>query len=470
MTDPREAVRPFAFQPRVAYGGSSSATGAQSSTSLFSPQTYVLALDGTNTRYAASTYVLSTLAWYVYGSPVVQAARTLWERLGWSERDQRSRPVMRRDIGDIKGEAESDAHTFRVPLIVRAVGSGAGYYLVRGIAATSSSFPGYDTELFAACCQDHLVIAFRGTETQGPLTDLYNDFDGDTDPVPFLTTSGSLLPSDFNSSVPRAHQGFLDQYNAVSTDIERLLTDSLAGVWGRSDTPRVYITGHSLGGALASLCAMHLRAWSLATGRDLAISCTSFAQPRIATRGLADWVSHPTTRERLQIFAIRNFYDVVPMVPTSGPYPLLGPLDLSWTGYIPDFFNTLSTDNAYQHVGVRSTFNNPVFPSYIHRAHEEWTEWRTDSEYASEILFNAPAALPNHSMALYMFYASEELAGACGRLAGPSLNDRRWYRGGRGRPSAAALGTPARIAQIHPNEWNRFLDLFTDNAGAHGAH
>lgn len=66
--------------------------------------------------------------------------------------------------------------------MLRRATTGGGYYLVRPIAAIGPWIDAYDTELFAACCGDHLVISFRVTEMSGPLTDLPTDLDGDTNP------------------------------------------------------------------------------------------------------------------------------------------------------------------------------------------------------------------------------------------------------------------------------------------------
>lgn len=53
------------------------------------------------------------------------------------------------------------------------------------------------------------------------------------------------------------HSGFLSAYDAVRPQVFTLLdliTGSMPGVW------RVWVTGHSLGGALATLCAYELAA------------------------------------------------------------------------------------------------------------------------------------------------------------------------------------------------------------------
>ncbi len=94
MTSTRESTRGFATHDRVAYGGIVDGTGDQSMSTLFSEQTYVLALDGSSERCATTTYNLAVLAWYVYGTPIDQAARTTWGRLGWDAARGRSSPVV----------------------------------------------------------------------------------------------------------------------------------------------------------------------------------------------------------------------------------------------------------------------------------------------------------------------------------------------------------------------------------------
>ncbi|MBL8539562.1 MAG: lipase family protein, partial [Betaproteobacteria bacterium] len=117
-------------------------------------------------------------------------------------------------------------------------------------------------ELRAFCVRrkDVLVIAFRGTVTCSNWRDDFRCW-----PV---------------HEAPRRHRGFLGCWRALAPRI----TD-----WVRAQaprTPRLVVTGHSLGGALATLAASDLMCAGIAGLRIEAVSL--FGCPRVGLAGFAD--------------------------------------------------------------------------------------------------------------------------------------------------------------------------------------
>ncbi len=127
------------------------------------------------------------------------------------------------------------------------------------------------------------VLAFRGTQQ---VQDWMTNLDAVTTPV--SSSAGDTLG--------HVHKGFNGAFLSVRRRIEELLA-------GDEDLP-LFITGHSLGGALATLATWYLPGHSLA-------ACYTFGAPRVGDSGLID-------RFRTPIYRIVNGVDPVPFVPPSG--------------------------------------------------------------------------------------------------------------------------------------------------------
>ncbi|XP_027937977.1 uncharacterized protein LOC114192451 isoform X2 [Vigna unguiculata] len=105
-----------------------------------------------------------------------------------------------------------------------------------------------------------LVVAFRGTE-QSQWKDLRTDL--------MLVPAGlnpERIGGDFKQEI-QVHSGFLSAYDSVRTRIISLIRLAIGYVDEHSKSPHkwhVYVTGHSLGGALATLLALELSSNQLA--------------------------------------------------------------------------------------------------------------------------------------------------------------------------------------------------------------
>jgi triacylglycerol lipase len=124
------------------------------------------------------------------------------------------------------------------------------------------------------------VLAFRGTQGREEL--LHTD--ANLRRVPLPGARGVAV-----------HCGFLEAFTRCRKEIEATLDAAVRPPLA------LYVTGHSLGGALGQLA-------SAALNRDNLVACYTFGSPRVGTRDFAQQVKCPNYR-------IVNNWDLVPGVP-----------------------------------------------------------------------------------------------------------------------------------------------------------
>ncbi|MCZ6863355.1 MAG: lipase family protein [Alphaproteobacteria bacterium] len=171
--------------------------------------------------------------------------------------------------------------------ILKAVLSAGGFKLAgKGILYNKDT----DTQGFVAvkAAGDEpgmAVICFRGTkETKDWLTNL------DAEPIPIRSTK-----PDSDEILGMMHHGFHEAYKSVEGQIK-------ANLEGHEDLP-LFITGHSLGGALAVIATWYQNSENLA-------ACYTFGAPRVGSIGLID-------RFKTPIYRVVNGSDPVPFAPPS---------------------------------------------------------------------------------------------------------------------------------------------------------
>jgi len=128
--------------------------------------------------------------------------------------------------------------------------------------------------------KDYLVLAFRGTETDS-LRDIKADADAN---IIKCETQGMI------------HRGFYSAYNLIRQDIEIAIDKP------ELNKKPLYITGHSLGGALATV------ATKFTHHKGGLAACYTFGSPRV---GNDDWINNIKT----PIHRLVNAADCVTMLP-----------------------------------------------------------------------------------------------------------------------------------------------------------
>lgn len=143
---------------------------------------------------------------------------------------------------------------------------------------TSKESDVHDTQAFLARSKDFAVLAFRGTEvtkTKDVLTDFRASRSGDV------------------------HRGFLNAFESVAPRIRENLS-KLNGI-------PLYVTGHSLGAALAVVATYNLENDNnYPQFRQMIAACYTFGSPRVGSRKY-DF--------RAPIYRIVNTTDIVTVVP-----------------------------------------------------------------------------------------------------------------------------------------------------------
>ncbi|WP_035991608.1 lipase family protein [Leptolyngbya sp. KIOST-1] len=113
---------------------------------------------------------------------------------------------------------------------------------------------------------DRLYIVFRGSDKS---VDWINNFQFRQQIYPY---------SDGNTEV-KFHQGFMMAYFAVRKQLLEAM-DNFSG-------QQVIVTGHSLGGALATVAALDLQ-YNLGKKRDLRFEVYTFGAPRVGNRAMTE--------------------------------------------------------------------------------------------------------------------------------------------------------------------------------------
>lgn len=160
------------------------------------------------------------------------------------------------------------------------------------------------TQAFLASNADFLVLAFRGTETTS-VKDIRADIKAKK---VSCATEGKV------------HQGFKESYESVAGDIQKIIDQA------EYEGKPLLITGHSLGGALATIAAKRL------TCKAGIAACYTFGSPSVGT---AEWISPLKT----PVYRIVNAADAVTLLPPSS---VTISIVAKACGFIPGFGKSLS--------------------------------------------------------------------------------------------------------------------------------
>lgn len=149
---------------------------------------------------------------------------------------------------------------------------------------------GTDTQgMFGEINKDTFVIAFRGSEETG-VADWITDLKISQQVFPYKESKNDKI---------RVHYGFIEAYQSVRDAVLK----------GAKETPlkKIICTGHSLGGALATLAALDIKF----NCPDKEVSCYTYGSPKVGNK---DFVESYNKRVP-NTFRFVNGVDAVPQIP-----------------------------------------------------------------------------------------------------------------------------------------------------------
>lgn len=164
--------------------------------------------------------------------------------------------------------------------------------------------------------KDIVVVAFRGTEFLGKnfLIDVFAD--------------ARAVPVDFPDASSFVHGGFLNSADLAWGELLRMLDPST--------TAQLYVTGHSLGGAVAALAAARMFHSPVALKprmdalRAVFDGVYTYGQPMLGGEGFASWADSSGFRSLL----FRHVYRA------------------DWVPHLPPLSTGLLPQHRYRHVGL----------------------------------------------------------------------------------------------------------------------
>ncbi|MDH5402001.1 MAG: lipase family protein [Candidatus Heimdallarchaeota archaeon] len=149
-----------------------------------------------------------------------------------------------------------------------------------------------DTQAFIARDTSNLVLSFRGTSS---IKDALND----------LTITRVRYPKTKNFLFhPRIHQGFFNAYSSVKSNIQSKIQSLL-----KDEPLEVYITGHSLGAALANITALDLVLDKIVKNPKL----YTFGCPKVGNRKYTKIIS----KTLKNMYNVIDVNDIIPRTPPS---------------------------------------------------------------------------------------------------------------------------------------------------------
>lgn len=235
-------------------------------------------------------------------------------------------------------------------------------------AKLDETFDTNGTQAMLISTNNFIILAFRGTEAT-----CYKDIKSDVNAITVECDSGGMI-----------HLGFKEAYEQVEIDIQNKLNDP------QYKDKSLFITGHSLGGALATIASKKL------THQGGIASCYTFGSPRV---GNDIWISNI----KAPLYRVVNAADFVTMMPPSA----VTISSASWLlGFIPQVGQTikkflLTKFGGYIHGGNMRYLTNckdADFKAVILLYSVSWV-YRMKMLYKKYLSWNSP--LTDHSITNY---------------------------------------------------------------------
>lgn len=145
---------------------------------------------------------------------------------------------------------------------------------------------------------DNLMVIFRGTES-------YRDILSDLN----ASRSKFTIPNLNHSDYPYVHSGFLRQFNSIMNKLNSIINTYITNK-GYFNKKHITFSGHSLGGALATLAALYYH--YKYKYYNIYVNCVSFGSPRVGGSLFCRLFNNSIHKS----YRFVNKNDIVTMIPT----------------------------------------------------------------------------------------------------------------------------------------------------------
>ncbi|KAL3919860.1 MAG: hypothetical protein SGILL_003541 [Bacillariaceae sp.] len=248
------------------------------------------------------------------------------------------------------------------------------------------------TELVYAICVDtarrRITVCFRGCSCkkdwmvccQTTLKEVVNPlYDGTTRPSSSRNSSSSRQQAPTIS----VHSGYYDYL--FSNNEEKLgkgtkfddIMENLNSLLQQYPGYNVYVTGHSLGAALATVFSFHAAASGQLVSPDPSyepptVTCINFASPMVGNIDFETAFRELEDQGKIRCLRVTNYYDIFTQLPDRGNWlylmlfiPWIGVHLVAYFGFSLIFFMWFQR-NVYRHVGMNL---------HMYRGRTRWLSW-----------------------------------------------------------------------------------------------
>jgi hypothetical protein len=208
-----------------------------------------------------------------------------------------------------------------------------------------STFSSGSTQAFLAKNNNIFVLAFRGTEPSKS-----GDIQTDMRLYKKRTQEGKV------------HSGFHEAYQQISNELEKSFMNQENWIWP------LYITGHSLGGALATIATQHLEHKI----KSQIAACYTFGSPRVGNEQYEQNIRAP-------FYRVVHSTDIVSLIPTIGYRHVGDTRFLTYCG--PDSKNF----KLYRGIPIFRRFWEMILAAIIPRNWSRWVDSHSKDEYERKL-------------------------------------------------------------------------------------
>lgn len=182
--------------------------------------------------------------------------------------------------------------------------------------------------------KNELLITCRGTES---LSDIMTDLKFWSDNLYDIYYHNNFQSYKKTYGIPKIHTGFYEQYHTIKFIIHQKITQYLEN----TINPVIIFTGHSLGGALATIGAA-CASIQFKHIKDINIQCYTFGSPKVGNSSFVNIFNTFITRS---IRCVNNM-DPVPMMPYFGYTHVKGLKHLNLTKHMFPVIYCNKTDHS----------------------------------------------------------------------------------------------------------------------------